>query len=220
MYIDSIFKTYTTKYSENKYFAEYYNSLSSLIYIIVGLVSLYYYRNYDIFIKQGWIALIVVGITSFLFHKTLDYRYELLDEISMMILIYTFIIGKTGYYNRYMQKYVSTKFNILLLLIIIGNIFFYILYKKYTIFKYGFILLIILNLILCISVNTSNFSIQKYVLFGNSTIIFAKIIWEQEQKMRDSQLSSLLHSVWHLLSCVAAYFAIKHNIALRDNYNN
>ena len=219
MYIESLFKTHTKIYSENKYFAEYYNSLSSLIYTIVGLLCLYYYKNYDIFIKLGWITLIIVGITSFLFHKTLDYRYELLDEISMMILIYTFIIGKTGYYNKYIKKYISNKFNILLLIFIISNILFYIKNKKYTIFKYGFILLIILNLILCLSVNTSKFSVQKYVLYGNSTIFFAKIIWEQEQKLQDPQLSSLLHSIWHLLSCIAAYFAIKHNIALRDNYN-
>ena len=104
-----------------------------------------------------------------------------------------------------------------MLLIILGYILLYIKYKKYTIFKYGFIIFIVLNLILCLYVNTSKIAIQKYILYGNSTIIFAKILWEQEQKMKNPQLSSLLHSLWYILSCVAVYFAIKHNISLRDN---
>jgi dihydroceramidase len=73
------------KYTTLPWVAEYYNTLSSLIYIVAGIVILNektYHISFD---------LILLGIATFLFHMTIRSWAQILDESAMILLSYDVI---------------------------------------------------------------------------------------------------------------------------------
>lgn len=71
-------------YVLSPYVAEFFNTLSNLPFILFGLYSLYKFRNVEMRFKVAFLSLIFVGIGSFIFHMTLTWTGQLLDEISML----------------------------------------------------------------------------------------------------------------------------------------
>jgi len=70
------------KYEEVYWIAEYYNTMSSLSYIFVGLLFL------DTKIARLGNRLIMVGIGAFLLHMTLRHYAQMVDEGAMIVLSY------------------------------------------------------------------------------------------------------------------------------------
>jgi hypothetical protein len=80
-------------YTVLQYVAEYWNTLTGLCLIISGI--LYYKNNYDwisendthqeTFVRIS-VLLVFVGIGTMLFHGTLYYPFQLLDELPMILL--------------------------------------------------------------------------------------------------------------------------------------
>jgi len=79
-------------YILSEYVAEYWNTLTGLCLIVSGV--LYYKNNYDcisvthyqkVFTKLSGL-LVFVGVGTMLFHGTLYYQYQLLDELPMIYL--------------------------------------------------------------------------------------------------------------------------------------
>ena len=72
------------KFCENKYnnvyIAEYYNSMSAISYMIVGLI-LFFNKK-----KEAGIWTIILGIGTFIMHATLRYYGKWMDEVSMLML--------------------------------------------------------------------------------------------------------------------------------------
>ena len=73
------------KYVVSDYIAEYYNTMSALSYVIVGIL---FYRTR---LKELSIIMILLGLGTALLHGTLRFYGQWLDEISMLILSF-FII--------------------------------------------------------------------------------------------------------------------------------
>ena len=95
-----------SNYEMNYYFAEFWNSISSLIMVILPIIGIIWYfkylKLYDIeSVKLGnsnlkqkltmsisivwcYLGLMLVGIGSIMFHMSLLYEYQLLDEIPMI----------------------------------------------------------------------------------------------------------------------------------------
>eukprot|EP00039_Didymoeca_costata_P019324 m.337072 g.337072 ORF g.337072 m.337072 type:complete len:256 (-) comp18039_c0_seq1:1390-2157(-) len=75
-----------TNYEHSVYIAEYWNSYSSLVLFLAGLI------NFASCLQEGYelrfllysIAVMIVGLGSFAFHATLLFEYQLLDELPMM----------------------------------------------------------------------------------------------------------------------------------------
>ncbi len=65
---------------DNQYIAEYYNSMSAISYMIVGLI-LFFNKK-----KEAGIWTIILGIGTFIMHATLRYYGKWMDEISMLML--------------------------------------------------------------------------------------------------------------------------------------
>ena len=82
------------KYATSLYVAEYYNSLSSLVYVLAGIAGLVLCRREDWRINIGWLTLTLVGCGSVLFHATMRFTMELCDEVPMLFLVLAFLIGK------------------------------------------------------------------------------------------------------------------------------
>ena len=79
------------KYKYSNIVSEYFNSLSTLSFIIVGLIGL----SHRLFINKlvlSEIGIIFVGLGSFIFHSTTTYNSEIIDELSMIFLLFTYIL--------------------------------------------------------------------------------------------------------------------------------
>jgi hypothetical protein len=78
-------------YIKSEYIAEYWNTLTGIFLIISSLYS--YIKNYDIkhhevkILHYSNILLFIVGIGTMMFHGTLVYIWQLLDEIPMMLIV-------------------------------------------------------------------------------------------------------------------------------------
>ena len=103
-------------YILSEYVAEYWNTLTGLCLILSGV--LYYKNNYDwiqknsrykiSFVKISAI-LVFVGIGTMLFHSTLYYPFQLLDELPMILLVNEYlgllISLKISYESVNMEQY-------------------------------------------------------------------------------------------------------------------
>eukprot|EP01084_Bolivina_argentea_P138148 243286_1 len=93
-------------YLLTQYIAEPWNSITSLLYVIVAMIGQYYlsltvpkhiYDNSKDIQFLGWI-LIAIGCGSTLFHSTLLYKTQLVDELPMYYLVsYASVILFTRY---------------------------------------------------------------------------------------------------------------------------
>ena len=73
------------KYVVSNYLAEYYNTMSALSYVIVGL---FFYKTR---LKNLSKIIILLGLGTALLHGTLRFYGQWLDEISMLILSFYII---------------------------------------------------------------------------------------------------------------------------------
>ena len=122
------------KYKMNKYIAEFWNSVSGVALIVSGM--LYYYNNKtwiknnkEIFFKRIRDLLCLIGCGTILFHGSLLYVFQLLDEIPMLLLVREYIyillklkttercISKNTYEN--IKKFINNIFEYIALIIFI-----------------------------------------------------------------------------------------------------
>jgi len=86
-------------YIESEYIAEYWNSITGVFLIMSGILfnkfnkDLILQNNISIqdHFKKIYILLILVGVGTILFHSTLLYPFQLLDEIPMILLTSEYI---------------------------------------------------------------------------------------------------------------------------------
>ena len=91
------------KYVVSDYIAEYYNTMSALSYVIVGIL---FYRTR---LKKLSIIMILLGLGTALLHGTLRFYGQWLDETSMLILSF-FIIKeiRKERFNKRTNSYKNT----------------------------------------------------------------------------------------------------------------
>tara|TARA_B100000161_G_C33541055_1_gene410678 strand:- start:1121 stop:1729 length:609 start_codon:yes stop_codon:yes gene_type:complete len=74
------------KFLYSIYIAEFWNSITSLIFCLIGAYGYYNHRNLGIS-NTPWYLLALIGMTSFLFHLTLSFVGQFLDELSIILLV-------------------------------------------------------------------------------------------------------------------------------------
>ena len=83
----------TNAYKYSNYIAEFYNALTGLCLCLS--VILFYFNNkkrYKLYkLKKSLILLFTVGIGTVLFHSTLLYVFQMMDEIPMLLLISEYV---------------------------------------------------------------------------------------------------------------------------------
>jgi dihydroceramidase len=80
-------------YIISNYIAEFYNTLSNLLFIALASAGVYrtIKNKVDIGYVLGYISVILVGIGSWLFHQTLVYEMQLMDELPMIFCAATML---------------------------------------------------------------------------------------------------------------------------------
>ncbi|KAI5810114.1 alkaline ceramidase-like protein [Peziza echinospora] len=73
-------------YVITSYCAEFINTFTNLIFLYVSLRGVWncYKEQHDKVFLVAWLSFMVVGVGSFLFHATLWYSMQLVDELSMI----------------------------------------------------------------------------------------------------------------------------------------
>ena len=171
------------KYVVSNYIAEYYNTMSALSYVIVGLLF------YKTRLKNLSKIIILLGLGTALLHGTLRFYGQWLDEISMLILSF-YIIKEVRLIRLNKQT------NDLYLFPLIFN---YFLFSHY--FCYFFIVFVSLQ-IYTYKIAQKDYkkcSKREYCLIKAYSIIllFSTFCWFLDQVFCDYVRVFQLHAVWH-----------------------
>ena len=182
------------KYIVSDYIAEYYNTMSALSYVIVGLLF------YKTRLKKLSKIIILLGIGTALLHSTLRFYGQWIDELSMLILSF-YIIKEI----RQMRFSITTSEWYLLLLI-----FPYFLFERY--FSYFFVVFSSLQ-IYTYTISRKNYDectrevyylIKAYLI----VLILSSICWLGDQLFCDYVQDYQLHAVWHVGTSLALFFGL------------
>tara|TARA_B100001287_G_C22672320_1_gene525889 strand:- start:1059 stop:1667 length:609 start_codon:yes stop_codon:yes gene_type:complete len=177
------------KYVVSNYIAEYYNTMSALSYIIVGLL---FYRTR---LKNLSKIIIMLGIGTATLHGTLRYYGQWFDEIAMLIL--SFYIIKELRTLR-LNKRTSELYLLPLILP-------YFVFERY--FCYFFLVFISLQIYTYIIAQKRyrNCSREEYFLIKAYSIIlaFSALCWVCDQLFCDYVKEFQLHAVWHAGTALA-----------------
>ena len=198
--------------------AEPFNALGSFCYTAVGLINLWRLKSLGLPLAWratcGWWSLVVVGLGSALFHTTMRYHMELLDEIPMLILVACGCLQCSDIHplgKRYKWKGVTV-----LDLVLVGGLslvtIVYLITRIFGLFITGFTVgtVFLLGIYLTADKNPA------YDYLGGRAairIILARVAWELENHLC-LQYPFLwpLHNVWHVGSCLAASDLFLHGL--------
>jgi hypothetical protein len=163
---------------------EMYNSFSSLFYILVA-----YTQNSFIHLK---IYISLIGITSFIYHSTLNYYFQIADEFCIVLFIY-----ETIYIYLHKPYWNITRY---ILIIISGlSLFIYPLLNA--------VILIILGSLCIIYFNYFELDTDKIELkLAKVKFIIGIIFWIMDKMCI---FGIHLHFAWHFYSSLSIYWLIR-----------
>ena len=170
------------KYVVSDYIAEYYNTMSALSYVIVGIL---FYRTR---LKELSIIMILLGLGTALLHGTLRFYGQWLDEISMLIL--SFFIIKEIRRERFNRRTNN--------LYLLGLILPYFVFERF--FCYFFLVFCSLQIYIYLIARKDLiiYSLEYYLIKSYSIIlILSGICWVLDQLFCEYVRDYQLHAVWH-----------------------
>jgi len=175
-------------YKENKYIAEYYNTLSGAIYILVGLPFL------NTKVQNIAISCIFLGTGTILLHMTQRRYGQLLDESSMLFLCYSMLCKIRC--KTYKEKYFAP------------ILIFYILkHDNFLIFFGLFTSLILLLVYESLKIKNKKNKLYRNLFLSNMTL--GTIFWLCDQTLCVYVQSYQLHALWHITTSVSIFSGLK-----------
>ena len=172
------------KYTHVFWIAEYYNTISSFVYILVGLLFM---RTKMKSIAKG---IIWIGIGSLLLHGTLRYYGQWVDELAML--------GTSFHGLRYNNPKIPYALFYLFVLV------YFSFHKFFIIF---FIIFTTINLyfgITALRANKNSILLKLYVFF----FVAAVICWILDKFFCIYVKQYYLHAWWHMLTSVSVFCAM------------
>ena len=170
------------KYVVSDYIAEYYNTMSALSYVIVGIL---FYRTR---LKKLSIIMILLGLGTALLHGTLRFYGQWLDEISMLIL--SFFIIKEIRRERFNKR----TNNLYLLALILP----YFVFERF--FCYFFLVFCSLQIYIYLIAREKikKYTLKYYLIKSYSIILLISgVCWLLDQLFCEYVRDYQLHAVWH-----------------------
>ncbi len=191
-------------YQYSNLIAEYYNTLSNIIIIIIGYYGYYYHYKLHKIVNYRFIVLMIIGFGSFLFHATLSRFGQLLDEIPMLWL------------NAILLYEMNPSFLWLLWAFCISIA--YSIFYRYELFLLSFTISTILIFYLPFRYVTKELSTK---LLNKSLFLFILgfIKWIIDFSFCNYVHDYYLHAWWHLWSGLSVFYYIQFQLSLKQNSN-
>lgn len=198
------------KYMYSEYVAEWWNAISGVCLCLSSIILLLENRTS----KKNNILLCLIGVGTILFHGTLLYIWQLMDEIPMLLLVIE--------YNKYLSIVVKNdnilpvfkNNNVIIFVIIIS--YFYNPNVQIILFQGVFSIYVIRLLYMCYVFNKG---IQKYnlsrdklnqIYYNNrigKIILYTSLgIWLCDIHMCYYVQPFQMHAWWHILTSVGVYY--------------
>ena len=213
---DALHSFCEAKYAYSAVFAEFHNSVSSLVYVLAGLFGAWHCRACGWQVLAGWAALILVGFGSALFHATLRFQFELCDEGPMLLLVAAFLVGKEDCLPAMSGPARRLRFRIVVAALLLGSAAAYVCLQVYEIFLYTFTAGVLAEIAADVKCKSRECETRACFWIAVASIGVGKLVWDVEHQVCGVvPWAWALHSVWHVLSCIGGAFAILHNAFLR-----
>jgi hypothetical protein len=218
-------------YSWTPYCAEFVNAWSSLIYVVVGSYVMRKFANDDDdktttaqpsffmgYLPMTGLWLVAIGLGSFLFHATMRYSMQLLDQLPMVGLLWSVVMHKaTSKQHAGIHKH-GTLIQIFISLQAVVLVAVNLYLKLHAVFLHGFTAMVITDLVIAQLLqsaagpspsSTSQLLValkKKVNRHALTYIIVGKMVWELEKQLCPSMPSIWpMHMIWHLLSAASIY---------------
>jgi len=171
------------KYVESYWIGEYYNTLSSLFYIVIATPFLYTKISHI-----AW-CIVGIGVGSILLHGTLRYYGQWVDEVCMLLTCFQTI--------KYLRPQVSNIFQIALL-----GMYFY-LSHIYIIFI-GVFFALKIYLLYATFIGSGSLWGSLYIIF----FLLGFLCWCLDKFSCPYTQHLYLHAWWHVLTSMSILFGL------------
>lgn len=181
--------------------------MSSLLYIVAGVVGVVLHAKLPIKVQCAFVGVVMVGVGSTLFHGTLKYSMQLLDELPMLFTTLYMI-------SCFCSKPIS------MALLVFGILFAAFYVANQSPFAFQLVFGVLQNVGLAIYFvgvkQSKDMNLRKIFV---ASIVFSAIafcVWNIDNMVCHSHLrpwknvswvASLLelHAWWHVFTCISAY---------------
>ncbi|XP_041351770.1 alkaline ceramidase 3-like [Gigantopelta aegis] len=207
-------------YVVSYYIAEFWNTISNLVMIIPPLVgaSLAYWQDLEFRIVNSYLGFMAVGIGSWIFHMTLLYEGQLLDELPMIwgssFLVYSYATLSSPP-NRVYKPLMLGLF-IYCSIVTVG----YLINQNPIFHQVAYALMVFAILVYGVkTILTCQHNLPMYIISG-LTYFFGFFLWNIDNKfcgylthLRHDVLGPLgpiteLHAWWHVLAGSGTYLSL------------
>jgi len=183
------------------------NAFSSLIYIILGIFLLFYYKKEkNKALRIIPIVSILIGISSFLYHASFSFFLQVFD-LASMFLISSFIIA----FNLRRMNYTKRFFLSFIFIFLVQFILLLIIRQKSGAIIFG--IAIILSILLELNLAFKSKDIfYKYYLMALLVFVAAFAVWVLDFKQIVCSPTNHLingHAIWHIISSFSILFLYK-----------
>ncbi len=202
-------------YVHTRYIAETYNTLSNLYTIGFGMLLLRHYIDNQVEKRFKFAALlmIIVGVGSLMFHGTLLYHFQLLDELPMLYLTCCMTYLTLEAFSD-KKKYKYPFVPVLLLCVSILMSIAHVTIQSPELFFLVFASLLAPAVVFPF-MNRTNKKFNRTMKKSCFCLVVAYIGWELDKSFCKNVQSFHLHSVWHLLTAISGQFWVNSMMYLR-----
>ena len=170
------------KYINSPYIAEYYNTISCILYLFIAC---YFFTTK---LKKYGVLISLVGFGTITLHGTLRWYGQWADEMSMLTLMFFYI--KDVYYDVKYKYYI----------VILG--IYMTFHENYNIFLFLFLFMLIYQY-RAAQLIIRNKNAKHYLIMYNTTMILGGICWILDRICFTKNIN--FHVLWHLLSALGSY---------------
>lgn len=210
-------------YSHSFYVAEFFNSLSSSSMVIAGALGLWlHFKSAETRLRLAFVLLAVVGIGSIVFHATLHFEHQMLDELPMLYLaiVMTYVLVENQRAPRF-----GIWFPVALTLHA-GLVTYLCAFTRgrlqFSLFHVSFGSLELFGLFQMFRLARVSLSadIRLWFRYGMSAYVIAIVCWFADLKICSLVSPFRLHAAWHVLVSLGMYFfltlLVSHRATLRN----
>lgn len=175
-------------YSHNNYIAEYYNTLSAIPYLLVG-IYIYAVLNY----KNIGRSVVCIGLGTIMLHGTQRYYGQWADEMSMIYFCFTII-------QRLNKRIHNSMLGLIYMFYyIVCDYWFFFIIIFYGLMRYLFYLL-----------KHKKKKKNKFFKITKNILLLSSFLWLFDQISCDTIGNFYLHAIWHIGTAFAIFYGVLH----------